>query len=425
MALSGGAPDRHRPRGGVGVYLVAMNSVFLWSPLFAKVVNAKPLVVDVRYERAWSWLPERIHAKGLSIRATDNHVEWIRFDDVDFDVSLSASARRRFHVLRARGSGLSFRLRLKVPSPAETAEHDRLRPPIDADGLSIEPDVPPYVGTWDDAKWHLWTYRSRRRDRRARSRGLGRARARDGRRAHRRRLSPEAAPPRADRDVRRHDRAGAALDLDGEPFARDVAGTANIMFDAFDPDDRDAWRFLLRRLSLSTDVRLNVVALGNPAVLPWGVGADGAALVERLALDVDHGVVRDGTRARASHRACRALHRGGVRRRRARDARARRRRQARRARRPARRGTLEGVARVGEIATRIDARKLDLGASPLEDAHAIVNVDDARVPDLAKSAALFSKGGRAARDRRERARRRARRGVARERTRGRRGARRD
>ncbi len=140
------------------VYLVGMN-VFLSTPLFEKAIDGTPLVVDIHYTRGWSFFPTRIHAKGLSIRGTDSHVEWIlRLDDVEFDCSLLALARQHFHVSRARGSGISFRARLKVASPEATDDLVGSLPPIDSLGpVGFIPSVPPAPETWDDKQWHLWT----------------------------------------------------------------------------------------------------------------------------------------------------------------------------------------------------------------------------------------------------------------------------
>ncbi|HEY2514253.1 MAG TPA: hypothetical protein VGI39_25475 [Polyangiaceae bacterium] len=141
-------------------YLVVMN-VFLWTPLFGKVVNATPEDVDIHYRRAWSLYPTHVTARDLSIRGTDSHVEWIlHLDEVTFDCSLLELPTQHFHVTRARGSGIRFRLRFTTESPRATPAYLAQIPPIDSLGpLAFKPSGPPYKGEWSDADWHLWTIR--------------------------------------------------------------------------------------------------------------------------------------------------------------------------------------------------------------------------------------------------------------------------
>ena len=164
-SLAGRALRLLRAAGVAGLscetfYLVAMN-VFLSTPLFEKAIDGTPLIVDIHYARGWSFFPTRIHARGLSIRGTDSHVEWIlRFDEIDFDCSLLALAEQRFHVTRARGTGITFRARMKVASPAATPQHVGNLPPIDSLGpVAFMPSEPPSPAEWNDKLWHLWTVR--------------------------------------------------------------------------------------------------------------------------------------------------------------------------------------------------------------------------------------------------------------------------
>ncbi len=135
-------------------------NVFLSTTLFASLVNAQPLDVDIHYARAWSLFPTRIVARDLSIRGTDSNVQWIlRLDEVTFDCALrDLLFSRRFHVTRARGSGISFRLRRTVLSPLATEDYVAGLPPVDGLGpVGLAPSDPPYRGTWSDAHWHLWS----------------------------------------------------------------------------------------------------------------------------------------------------------------------------------------------------------------------------------------------------------------------------
>jgi hypothetical protein len=90
------------------LYLALINA-FLSTSLFGRVVNAEPDVVDIHYERAWSLLPGRVHARNLSIRGRDPGEEWIvRLDEVEFDIRFVAPAKRLVEFQHVRGGGFRF-----------------------------------------------------------------------------------------------------------------------------------------------------------------------------------------------------------------------------------------------------------------------------------------------------------------------------
>jgi hypothetical protein len=276
-------------------YLVAMNA-FLATPLFDLVINATPDAVKVHYTRGWSFFPTRIHARGLSIRGTDSHVEWIlRLDEVTFDCSLAALARKEFHVTRARGSGVTFRLRMKEESPAATRERVSQLPPIDSlDPVAFKPSVPPYAGTWDDAAWHLWTIRlddtiaEHTREiwiENGRFEG-------DARIAGRFYLRPIRAADigPAHVDVSR----GSAL-LDGRTVADALLASVDFTLDRFDPRVAGS-ADLLHDVSLSVDARTEIPDLDAVALrLPDSGQLRGKVEIPRLALRIAKGVIRDGS----------------------------------------------------------------------------------------------------------------------------------
>lgn len=144
------------------VYVVAANA-FLGTGWFARVVNEYPETIDVHYARGWTVWPGRVHARDLSIRATDGNVEWIlRIDEVTFDVSLWGLLHRRFFADRVRGTGVSLRIRQRLDAMPATAAPVADLPPIEG--------LPPYalrarvddpIPVWDDAFWDLWTIRLR------------------------------------------------------------------------------------------------------------------------------------------------------------------------------------------------------------------------------------------------------------------------
>jgi hypothetical protein len=139
-------------------YVIAIN-VFLSTSLFSRVVNAKPDVIDVHYQRAWSLVPWKVHAKTLSIRGRDSNVEWIlRLDEVEFDPSFFALTKSRFDAKHVRGKGISFRLRSRLQAAPESQEEVADLPPVEGfPRYSIRPPPSASPGDWNDAAYHLWT----------------------------------------------------------------------------------------------------------------------------------------------------------------------------------------------------------------------------------------------------------------------------
>jgi hypothetical protein len=281
-------------------YVVAVN-VFLSTPLFDKVVNATPDAVDIHYARGWSVFPTRIHAKNLSIRGTDSHIEWIlRLDEVEFECSLSAILRREFRVTMAQGSGISFRLRFKEESPAATATRARELPDIDSLGpVGLRPSGPPSADEWDDAQWHLWTVSIR-----------------GAMAEHVREIWIEDARFTGDADVNggfylkpiRSVQVGpvtlavrsGGVAVDSRVVADDLAMSATVTVDRFDPRSASP---AVHMLSLAADGSLDVPDVGALG-LTWN-GApllSGKVSVPNVTLRVVDGVLRDGSAVHASAR---------------------------------------------------------------------------------------------------------------------------
>jgi len=276
-------------------YLAAMNG-FLSTPLFEEAIDGTPLVVDIHYARGWSFFPTRIHAKGLSIRGTDSHVEWIlRFDEVEFDCSLLALARREFHVTRARGSGITFRARLKVASPEATDALVESLPPIDSLGpVGLIPSDPRSPADWDDKQWHLWTVEID-----------------DAVAEHVREVWIEGGRFQGDARIKggfflkplRAARVGpahvevqsGAVAWDARTVAEPLVANIDFELAEFDPrqsSDTD----IFPRISLSVDGATAVPNLDNLGLeLPDSGQVRGRVEVPRIALRIVNGVVRDGT----------------------------------------------------------------------------------------------------------------------------------
>jgi hypothetical protein len=139
------------------LYLVAANLI-LSTSLHERIVNVRQDVIDLHFERGWSILPGRIHARNVSLRGRDGSVEWIlRLDQVEFDLSFLALARRQFDASRVRSKGMTFRLRRRLDSPPTSQEEVSTLPPID--GLppySVRPPPEPSPQEWSDSGYNLW-----------------------------------------------------------------------------------------------------------------------------------------------------------------------------------------------------------------------------------------------------------------------------
>ncbi len=280
-------------------YLVAMN-VFLSTPLFEKAIDATPMIVDIHYRRGWSFFPTRIHAKGLSIRATDSHVEWIlRFDDIEFECSLLELAQQKFHVTLARGNGITFRARMKVLPPEATPEAVEYLPPIDSLGpVAFVPNEAPSPAEWDDKQWHLWTVEIddaiAEHVREIWIQG-GRLQG-DARVTGAFYLKPMRAAwvGPAHVDVR----SGNAT-LNARTVAEPLVASIDFELTRFDPRTAGSDE-LFPRATLSVDAKATVPDLDNLSLsLPSSGQLSGKVEIPRLALRIVKGVIRDDTAVEA------------------------------------------------------------------------------------------------------------------------------
>jgi hypothetical protein len=141
------------------LYVVALN-VFLSTSLFEKVVDQDPESLLVTYERGWTIWPGTIHARKLSIRSSDNHVQFVlRIDACEFDLSFLDLARKKFHPTRVVGSGVTFDARQRIDGPLATPEYVDALPPVPGfERIPFKPPQPPdEAQTWNDEAYHLWT----------------------------------------------------------------------------------------------------------------------------------------------------------------------------------------------------------------------------------------------------------------------------
>jgi hypothetical protein len=275
------------------LYLAAIN-LFLSTPLFEKVVNAQPDVIEVHFARAWSVFPQRVHARQVSIRGIDGSVEWIlRLDKVEFDVALLSLVRQRFEASNVHGDGLSMRLRQRLRAPPASPEEVATLPPIE--GLppySMRPPEKPWPGEWNDAYYNLWSVRLEgvvARDVRevwidhARFEGSARI---DGRFYLKPVRAVEVGPAKVDV-------ARGGVFTGERPLAERLDGAAlEATLARFDPRTAGGVD-LLHGVSVSADARAVLPDVERlPLSLPAGMAVRGPAEIRRGRLRVSSGVLK-------------------------------------------------------------------------------------------------------------------------------------
>jgi hypothetical protein len=138
---------------------VALAVVFLVAASFAAVhlivstgalrdwVNTDPETLLVDYESGSSWVPGIIRLRGLTMRGSDQNVQWwFQMEEANISVSLVDLLRKRFHATSVRARGLVFRLREKVEKKELSQPHLARLPKIPGFGdppLKITTGQPP------------------------------------------------------------------------------------------------------------------------------------------------------------------------------------------------------------------------------------------------------------------------------------------
>jgi hypothetical protein len=282
------------------LYLVGINA-FLSTGLFDVVINADPRVIDIHYERGWSFMPGHIHAKNLSIRGRDGNVEWIlRIDAVEFDVSFLALVRQRFEVSSVHGRGISFRLRSRINGWEVTPDKVAGLPPIAGFGpIPVRPFQHCAPEDLSDAAYHLWSVSLQ---------GVVAEDVREVWLDHGRFVGSAAAAGgfrlKPIRDVQvgpvHVDVVRGAVSVRDESWVEALAGTADVTVAHFDPRTTDG-EALAHHESLDIDMHGALPDVGRVVrPLPKGAKASGTVDVKRFELHVSNGVAREGSRVEAS-----------------------------------------------------------------------------------------------------------------------------
>lgn len=273
------------------LYVIAIN-VFLSTPLFEKVVDFDPAMLDVRFQRGWSIIPGRIHGERVQIRSSDSNVQFVmRIDEVDFSIALTSLARRQFHIEKARGKGVTFWARRKRPAPELTEELANTLPPIPGFGrLPIRPPEPAGPERWSDKEYILFTIHLEDTI----AENTTDVWVDDIRlRGHMRVAGSFFLKPIREAQVGPNEvtfAPGAEVSLKGRTVATNLAGNLRMTIDSFDPrtTEGDA---LLHKLSVTTDVRADIPDVNTLPGLDETT-VHGEAHVPRLAMTMNHGVLQ-------------------------------------------------------------------------------------------------------------------------------------
>jgi hypothetical protein len=93
-------------------------------PQLRRWVNSDPEELLLDYELGSSWMPGIIRLRGLTMRGSDENVQWwFRMDEAKISVSLLDLLRKRFHATSVTARGLVFRLREKEERKELSAAH--------------------------------------------------------------------------------------------------------------------------------------------------------------------------------------------------------------------------------------------------------------------------------------------------------------
>ena len=94
--------------GSVALHLIVATR------LLRRWVNGNPKELLLDYEAASSWVPGVIEARGLTMRGSDENVQWyFRMEKATITFSPLDLLHKQFHATRVRAHGLVFRLREK------------------------------------------------------------------------------------------------------------------------------------------------------------------------------------------------------------------------------------------------------------------------------------------------------------------------
>ncbi len=138
------------------VYAVIAN-LFIGSGMLENLASGDGEQVLLQYESAWTWLPGRVHVKGLSLRVQDSNIQFhLGIDRASLRIDLISLTRRTFSASRIEADGVIFHFRHKMLPMGVNEQRAAAYPPIP--GFADPPLKASYVDApLTDANYNLWT----------------------------------------------------------------------------------------------------------------------------------------------------------------------------------------------------------------------------------------------------------------------------
>jgi len=140
------------------IYLVGGNLI-LNTGILSPIINKRPEKTLVEWSGGSTFLPGRLHVKGLRVRGQSKGQQWeFEVAEADVRISLLALARKTIRISRVRGTSFDFRLRPRLTE--ETKDLPDAADFPDIAGLSNPPnpapeDIYPPRKNRDKPGWHL------------------------------------------------------------------------------------------------------------------------------------------------------------------------------------------------------------------------------------------------------------------------------
>ena len=120
------------------VWVLAMNP-FLNSALFARLINRKPDVIRIEWQRARTWWPGDLRVTGFVIRGNHINIQWVlELDRAHAQVGLAALLGKKFLARDLSIDGASLRIRRHPRTSFQLAKKDVV-PPIPWAEFEIRP----------------------------------------------------------------------------------------------------------------------------------------------------------------------------------------------------------------------------------------------------------------------------------------------
>ncbi len=134
------------------LYAIAGN-VLLRTTLLRDWLDSNEDKLKVEYDSAWTWLPGRVHVRGLSLRFQDSNVQMLlELERANIYVDPFALARRTFHATHVDADGARLLFRHKLThlegNEGRVAAYPRIPGFADPPLKSAAPSKPSAAPAW-------------------------------------------------------------------------------------------------------------------------------------------------------------------------------------------------------------------------------------------------------------------------------------